>query len=150
MMTVTERQRQQQAELHQKLWDIANDLRGNLDASEFRNYMLGLIVDMFLSEKTEDVVNGLLEEDEISYREAWEDEEYREALQDELTTRIGYIVEPKYLFSRMIDEIEQGEFDIEKLSEAISAVEASTLGEASEDDFNHLFDDMDLTSSRLE
>src|SRR5699024_4335436 len=34
-------------------------------------------------------------------------------------------------------------------SEAISAVEASTLGEASEDDFTHLFDDMDLTSSRL-
>ena len=121
MMTVTEKQRQQQSELHKRLWSIANDLRGNMDASEFRNYILGLIFYRFLSEKTEDEVNSLLEEDGISYREAWEDEEYREALQDELTTRIGYIVEPKYLFSRMIEEIEQGEFDIEKLSEAISA-----------------------------
>lgn len=149
MMTVTEKQRQQQAELHKRLWDIANDLRGNMDASEFRNYILGLIFYRFLSEKTEDVVEDLLKEDEITYKEAWEDEEFKEALQDELTTRIGFVVEPKYLFSRMIEEIEQNEFDIEKLSEAISAVESSTLGEASEDDFNHLFDDMDLTSSRL-
>lgn len=149
MMTVTEKQRQQQSELHKRLWDIANDLRGNMDASEFRNYILGLIFYRFLSEKTEDVVENLLNEDEVTYKEAWEDGEYKEALQDELTTRIGFVVEPRYLFSRMIEEIEQNEFDIEKLSEAISAVEASTLGEASEDDFNHLFDDMDLTSSRL-
>src|SRR5699024_7555211 len=147
--TVTEKQRQQQSELHKRLWDIANDLRGNMDASEFRNYILGLIFYRFLSEKTEDVVENLLNEDKFTYKEAWEDGEYKEALQDELTTRIGFVVEPRYLFSRMIEEIEQNEFDIEKLSEAISAVEASTLGEASEDDFNHLFDDMDLTSSRL-
>ncbi len=42
-MSITEKQRQQQAELHKKLWSIANDLRGNMDASEFRNYILGLI-----------------------------------------------------------------------------------------------------------
>ncbi|MDT3107880.1 hypothetical protein QLG96_11600, partial [Staphylococcus aureus] len=27
-MSITEKQRQQQAELHKKLWSIANDLRG--------------------------------------------------------------------------------------------------------------------------
>ncbi len=149
MMTVTEKQRQQQAELHKKLWSIANDLRGNMDASEFRNYILGLIFYRFLSEKTEAEVDDMLREDNISYSEAWEDEEMQEALKEELTTRIGYVVEPRYLFSTMIGEIEAGDFDIEKLSEAISAVEASTLGEQSEDDFTHLFDDMDLTSSRL-
>ncbi len=149
MMTVTEKQRQQQAELHKKLWSIANDLRGNMDASEFRNYILGLIFYRFLSEKTEAEVDDMLREDNISYSEAWKDEEMQEALKEELTTRIGYVVEPRYLFSTMIREIEAGDFDIEKLSEAISAVEASTLGEQSEDDFTHLFDDMDLTSSRL-
>ncbi|CAA3813432.1 type I restriction-modification system methyltransferase subunit [Staphylococcus aureus] len=50
-MSITEKQRQQQAELHKKLWSIANDLRGNMDASEFRNYILGLIFYRFLSEK---------------------------------------------------------------------------------------------------
>ncbi|WP_192795438.1 type I restriction-modification system subunit M N-terminal domain-containing protein, partial [Staphylococcus aureus] len=52
-MSITEKQRQQQAELHKKLWSIANDLRGNMDASEFRNYILGLIFYRFLSEKEE-------------------------------------------------------------------------------------------------
>ncbi|MBR9290880.1 adenine methylase, partial [Staphylococcus aureus] len=28
-MSITEKQRQQQAELHKKLWSIANDLRAN-------------------------------------------------------------------------------------------------------------------------
>ncbi|HDG5650348.1 TPA: SAM-dependent DNA methyltransferase, partial [Staphylococcus aureus] len=52
-MSITKKQRQQQAELHKKLWSIANDLRGNMDASEFRNYILGLIFYRFLSEKAE-------------------------------------------------------------------------------------------------
>ena len=42
-LTTSEKQRQQQAELQKKLWSIANDLRGNMDANEFKNYILGLI-----------------------------------------------------------------------------------------------------------
>lgn len=30
-------------ELSQKLWAIANELRGQMDASEFKNYILGVI-----------------------------------------------------------------------------------------------------------
>ena len=33
----------QQAEVDSKLWAMANDLRGNMEASEFKNYILGLI-----------------------------------------------------------------------------------------------------------
>ncbi|MFZ2584927.1 MAG: type I restriction-modification system subunit M N-terminal domain-containing protein, partial [Enterococcus aquimarinus] len=51
-MQITEKQKRQQAELHKKLWSIANDLRGTMDASEFRNYILGLIFYRYLSEKT--------------------------------------------------------------------------------------------------
>lgn len=40
-----------QQQLKQKLWDIANDLRGKLGADEFRDYMLGFIFFKFLSEK---------------------------------------------------------------------------------------------------
>lgn len=149
MMTVTEKQRQQQAELQKRLWSIANDLRGNMDASEFRNYILGLIFYRFLSEKIEEEVERLLSEDNISYSEAWEDEEFQEALSDELITRIGYVIEPKYLYSSLVQDIEAGKFDIEDLSKAISKVEESTLGTKSEDDFIHLFSDMDLSSNRL-
>ena len=50
-MGVVEKQSKQQAELHSKLWSMANDLRGSMDASEFKNYILGLIFYRFLSEK---------------------------------------------------------------------------------------------------
>ena len=68
---------------YKKLWSIANDLRGNMDASEFRNYILGLIFYRFY-QKTEEEVAELLKEDNISYAEAWKDEEYREALQQSI------------------------------------------------------------------
>src|SRR5699024_9704077 len=149
MMSITEKQRQQQAELQKRLWSIANDLRGNMDASEFRNYILGLIFYRFLSEKVEEEVEKILSQDEVTYDEAWEDDEFKEAISDELIRRIGYFIEPKQLFSSMIQDIETGDFDIEDLSKAITQVEASTLGEPSEDDFVHLFSDMDLSSNRL-
>ncbi len=149
MMTVTEKQKQQQAELHKKLWSIANDLRGNMDASEFRNYILGLIFYRFLSEKTEEQVEHLLSEDDISYQEAWENEEYREAITEELVARIGFVIEPQYLYSKMIADIVANNFDIEQLSAAINKVEESTLGTDAQEDFDNLFADMDLTSSRL-
>lgn len=149
MMTVTEKQKQQQAELHKKLWSIANDLRGNMDASEFRNYILGLIFYRFLSEKTEEQVDHLLSEDDISYQDAWENEEYKEAITEELVARIGFVIEPQYLYSKMIADIIANNFDIEQLSAAINKVEESTLGTDAQEDFDNLFADMDLTSSRL-
>lgn len=148
-MSTTEKQRQQQAELQKKLWSIANDLRGNMDASEFRNYILGLIFYRYLSEKTEEEVAKLLSDDNLSYEEAWQDEEYREAIEAELISQIGFVVEPQYLFSNFIRKIENQTFDIEELHKAVNKVEESTRGEESEDDFNHLFADMDLNSSRL-
>ncbi|NFG01139.1 type I restriction-modification system subunit M [Clostridium sporogenes] len=141
--------REQQANLHARLWDIANDLRGNMEANEFKNYILGLIFYRYLSEKVEGRAENLLKEDNISYREAWEDDEYREALQEELLAQIGYFIEPKYLFSSLMKEIETGNFDVEMLQGAINDITESTLGHKSQDDFDHLFDDMDLTSTKL-
>ena len=75
-MTTSEKQRQQQAELQKKLWSIANDLRGNMDANEFKNYILGLIFYRFLSEKVEESSAKLLSEDNISYQEAMNNDDF--------------------------------------------------------------------------
>ena len=75
-----------------------------MDASEFRNYILGLIFYRFY-QKTEEEVAELLKEDNISYAEAWEDEEYREALQQELINLIGFVIEPQDLFSHLIQKL---------------------------------------------
>lgn len=151
-MTTSEKQRQQQAELHKKLWTMANDLRGQMEAYDFKNYILGLIFYRYLSEKTEARIAKLLEEDNIAYADAWKDEEYREGLVEALLVEIGFVIEPEFLFSSMVTEIAKGDkgtFDVELLHKAVKAVEQSTLGTDSQQDFEHLFDDMDLTSTKL-
>ena len=148
-MTVSEIQKQQQADLHARLWSIANTLRGTMEAYDFKNYILGLIFYRYLSENVEQRVAKLLEEDGISYEEAWQDEEYREALSEELISDIGYFIEPTYLFSSLLRLIEERTFDIEALQGAINNITESTIGHESQQDFDHLFDDMDLTSSKL-
>ncbi|PDZ86115.1 type I restriction-modification system subunit M [Bacillus toyonensis] len=151
-MTTSEKQRQQQAELHKKLWTMANDLRGQMDAYEFKDYILGLIFYRYLSEKVERRAEKLLEEDNISFAEAWENEEYKEDLSEYLVGELGYAIEPQYLFSNLVVEIEKGakgNFDVELLQNGVKAIEASTLGTDSQEDFQNLFDDMDLTSSKL-
>ncbi|EJV52228.1 type I restriction-modification system subunit M [Bacillus toyonensis] len=151
-MTTSEKQRQQQAELHKKLWAMANDLRGQMDAYEFKDYILGLIFYRYLSEKVEFRANELLKEDNISFAEAWRNEEYKEGLTEYLVSELGYVIEPQYLFSNLVAEIEKGvkgNFDVELLQNGVKAIETSTLGTDSQEDFQNLFDDMDLASSKL-
>ena len=100
-MTTSEKQRQQQAELQKKLWSIANDLRGNMDANEFKNYILGLIFYRFLSEKVEETSARLLAEDNITYSEAMNNEDYRPIVEKELIQRIGFVIEREHLFSHL-------------------------------------------------
>jgi type I restriction enzyme M protein len=151
-MTTSEKQRLQQAELHKKLWAMANDLRGQMEAYEFKNYILGLIFYRYLSEKVESRTAKLLEEDNLSYTVAWKNPEYQEGLSEYLIQELGYVIEPEYLFSNMISEIKKGDngkFDVEMLQKGVNSVEESTIGTDSQEDFQHLFDDMDLTSTRL-
>ena len=38
-MTVSDIQKQQQADLHARLWSIANTLRGTMEAYDYKNYI---------------------------------------------------------------------------------------------------------------
>ena len=62
--------------------------------------------------------------------------------------KLGYVLEPKYLF-RMLELIRKDEFSIDYFEEAINSIIASTQGQDSEADFDGLFEDMDLKSSKL-
>ncbi len=148
-MSVNEIQKEQQANLHTSLWNIANTLRGNMEAYDFKNYILGIIFYRYLSEKIEKRANNLLEYDNITFLDAWENEDYRKNLYEEIVSQLGYIIEPQYLFSNMVKNIEEQNFDIEKLDKAIGSITDSTLGAESREDFDNLFEDMDLTSAKL-
>jgi type I restriction enzyme M protein len=49
-------QSKQQAELHKQLWSIADELRGNMDASEFKDFILSIIFYRYLSENLVKVI----------------------------------------------------------------------------------------------
>ncbi len=53
--------------LKTKLWDIANTLRGKMDADDFRDYILGFIFYKYLSEKMHVYANDILKPDGLTY-----------------------------------------------------------------------------------
>lgn len=136
-------------ELETKLWAIANTLRGNMNASEFMNYTLGLIFYKYLSEKIELFSNKELENDNIVFSEIEGNGELIEALKEVSIESLGYFLEPKYLFRNIATRGKNGEMILDDLQKALNHIEKSTMGHESEDDFGGLFEDLDLTSSKL-
>lgn len=148
MSTIQEQERQAK-ELSAKLWKTANDLRGTMEAYEFKSYILGLLFYKFLSDKTEKVMAEALASEGMTYEEAWNDPEYHDDVIGESLDKLGFVLEPKYLFSNVIKMIEKNEFSIDYLEEIINSITESTQGQESEEDFEDLFADMDLKSSKL-
>lgn len=144
-------ERRQLKELHSKIWDVCCSFWGKMAADDYKDYVLGLLFYRYLSERTEEVVESLLSEDNMTYEEAWENEDYRKALQKDLLDITGFVIEPKYLFSKMYEmiNIKKSGFDIEYLQKAVNSLMDSTLGQESQEAFDGIFEDMDLNSSKL-
>ena len=141
-------------ELSQKLWAIANDLRGQMDASEFKNYILGVIFYRYLSERTEMYMADILSEENKTYEEAFADDVYKPIVETWSLSKLGYVIKPENLFRNLIRKITKFEndadkFSVEDLEKAISDLEGSTMGHESNKAFDGLFDDMRLQDSRL-
>ena len=47
----------QRAELHRKIWAIADDVRGAVDGWDFKQYILGILFYRFISENMRDYFN---------------------------------------------------------------------------------------------
>lgn len=136
-------------ELANQLWAIANEFRGNMDASEFKNYILGLIFYRYLSEKTEDYMNDLLKHDGITYKEALENASYEKIVRKWSIEHLGYIIEPSNMWNTLIENIKGNDFSVEDLEKAVNSLTASTIGEESEVAFKGLFNDMNLKADHL-
>lgn len=93
----------QKRQLNQQLWNIANDLRGKMDADEYRDYILGFIFYKYLSEKMMLYANEILKEDKMVYMDINEKTElgqqYLEAIREESLEKLGYFLKPSELFS---------------------------------------------------
>jgi type I restriction enzyme M protein len=142
-------------QLEKKLWDIANTLRGKMDADDFRDYILGFIFYKYLSTKMELYANKALAPDGITFLEVEghaNESELIEALRDAALDKLGYFLRPSELFSEIAKRGNAGgknKFILGDLGKVLTNIEQSTIGSESQDDFGNLFEDLDLTSSKL-
>jgi len=148
----------QKRQLNQQLWNIANTLRGKMDADEFRDYILGFIFYKYLSEKMEIYANVILKEDKLKYLEisetTAEGKEYLEAIREEALEKLGYFLKPSELFGMVAKRGNgngktESNFIIEDIQKILNNIQLSTMGTRSEEDFDHLFEDLDLNSTKL-
>ncbi|MFA6276162.1 MAG: type I restriction-modification system subunit M [Pedobacter sp.] len=148
----------QKKQLEQQLWNIANTLRGKMNADEFRDYILGFIFYKYLAEKMDIYANNILKADKIKYKEIKENtkygKEYIEAIKEESLEKLGYFLKPSELFSEVAkrgnSDVEgENNFILGDLQKILNNIQLSTMGTESEEDFDHLFEDMDLNSTKL-
>jgi type I restriction enzyme M protein len=148
----------QKRQLNQQLWNIANTLRGKMDADEFRDYILGFIFYKYLSEKMKIYANEILKEDKMLYLDIREDtdkgKEYMDAIREESLEKLGYFLRPSELFGQLAKRgngngKSESNFIIEDLGVILNNIQLSTMGTDSEEDFDNLFEDLDLNSTKL-
>ena len=144
--------------LQRQLWSIADELRGKMNADEFRDYILGFIFYKYLSEKMLIHANEILSEDEIKYDEVDEStedgQEIIEAVKEDSVGELGFFLKPSELFSVIAkrgktDNNDKSNFILDDLTSILRNIEASTMNTESEEDYIDLFEDLDLTSSKL-
>ncbi len=166
---------QERQELHQKIWQIADNLRGAVDGWDFKSYVLVAMLYRFLSENITDAINDLQHKaGDLSFN-------YAELSDDQVTGEIrkyiidskGYFVAPSQLFANVLIEAKSnaalyskestgfggrnlfnngaGErvYLNKKLAEIFKEIERSASNTESEDDFKGLFSDFDVNSPKL-
>ena len=143
------------AQIQTQLWNIANTLRGKMDADDFRDYILGFIFYKYLSTKMELYGNKALQPDGITFAEVEghaQEAELLDALRDAALDKLGYFLKPSDLFSELAQRGNAGgknNFILGDLAKVLTHIEQSTMGSESEEDFGNLFSDLDLTSHKL-
>jgi len=142
-------------QLQSQLWNIANTLRGKMGADDFRDYILGFIFYKYLSERMHLFADEILKNDGVKFDAIDEStpdgKEMLAAIQEEAIGRLGYFLKPSELFSKVAERGGQksDNFILEDLGNILRHIEGSTMGHDSEEDFEGLFEDLDLGSSKL-
>lgn len=145
-------------EVTSQIWEMANRLRGNMDASEYRNYILGFMFYRYLSERQEKYLfdNKVFDEnpDDISgiaaeyAKEA--NGEYLADYLDDIAGSLGYAIEPQYMWRTIVDEVHNNTITPDTFQNMFESFDNNLrLNSKATQDFTGVFDDMNLNNSRL-
>jgi len=143
-------------EIKKRLWDGANELRGSMDASRYKDYMLGLMFYKFLSDKTLETFKmtaglGQIVEADLVNEYTNAKEEYGDSLFKMIQEVLGYYVKPEYLYQTWLKDINSGDFEVQKVTDSLNNFERSIAIAEGAADFKGLFSSstLDLTDTAL-
>lgn len=141
----------QRAELHRKIWAIADNVRGAVDGWDFKQYILGILFYRFISENITEFFNAAEREAgdlDFNYAEI-SDEEAEKDFRPNTVEDKGFFILPSQLFENVVKNAADNENLNTDLANIFKAIEGSAVGFPSEDAIKGLFEDVDTTSNRL-
>ncbi len=146
----------QQKELGSVLWAIAEDLRGAMNADDFRDYMLSFLFLRYLSDNYEQSVKKELgvdypqleADDERSPLSLWYEDNEQDIgiFEEQMRKKVHYVIEPKYLWG-YISQLARTQSDelLKTLEQAFSYIEKKSFSST----FDGLFSEINLNSEKL-
>jgi type I restriction enzyme M protein len=155
-------QKDQYKKLGDTLWDIANDLRGAMNADDFRDYMLSFLFLRYLSFNYEEAAKKELGKDypqspsldkradflvppalELWYKDNQDDVV---EFEEQMRKKVHYVIKPQFLWSNITElaRTQNGEL-LETLQNGFRYIE----NESFDSSFKGLFSEINLNSDKL-
>jgi type I restriction enzyme M protein len=146
-----------QEELGKKLWDIANDLRGAMNADDFRDYMLSFLFLRYLSDNYEAAAKKELGRDypnldkddkraPLTVFYATLTEEDKSFFEKQMRRKLHYMIEPNHLWTSIAEMARTQDDELLRTLEAgFKYIENHSF----ESSFQGLFSEINLNSERL-
>lgn len=143
-------------DISSKLWAMANELRGNMDAAEYKNYILAFMFYRYLSEHQEEylISNNIIDvADGQTINEAYSEQANGEDLEEyleDISSNLGYAIAPLDTWASLIQKIDNGNMvpsDYQTIFDNFN--KNAELNHEAQQDFRGVFNDVNLGDSRL-
>ncbi|GAB4324873.1 MAG: type I restriction-modification system subunit M [Candidatus Sumerlaeia bacterium] len=142
--------------LGKTLWAIADQLRGSMNADDFRDYMLAFLFLRYLSDNYEAAARRELgnewptleEDDRRSPLAVWYEQhpEDVEKFEDMMRRKVHYVIKPEYLWSSLAERARtQDDGLLETLEDGFKFIENESFSSS----FHGLFSEINLGSEKL-
>jgi type I restriction enzyme M protein len=146
-----------QKQLGNTLWKIADDLRGAMDADDFRDYMLSFLFLRYLSDNYETAakkelgrdyptVEGETRQGPLALWYANNQEEDIAQFEKQMRRKVHYVIQPKHLWKSIANLARTQNGDLlDTLQKGFDYIETESF----ESTFQGLFSEIDLSSPKL-